>query len=204
MIKEDISAIILAAGTSTRMGTEKQLLPIRGQLMLEHVIETVNAHRFKEIVVIVGHKGNEIRQAVRTEDDRLRWVMNDHFVKGQSTSFNCGINSVTKTIPSAIVFLADQPFISKETISTIILKGRKLAEKKTDPYVIRPLYNGQQGHPVFIGNVHQLPLPFLASDKGGKVYIEKIKTVEKLEVNDPNVVFDIDTKEDYEHVIKKK
>ena len=89
----DVFAVILAAGTSSRMGRPKQLLDWGGVPLLEAVIRKVLNHPFSEVIAVTGYRGEEIQRVIPIDEDRFRWVMNDRYSAGQSTSLLAGIDA---------------------------------------------------------------------------------------------------------------
>lgn len=197
-----ISAIILAAGSSSRMGRTKQLLKFDEKTMLEMVIENVAAHRFQQIVVVVGYQHKKIMNVISTEDEKIEWVINEKYMEGQSTSFEMGITHMKDSLSSAMFFLGDQPFIQKETIDTIIMAGEEKQKYVSSPFVIRPFYNDEPGHPVLFHKIRSLDITQLSGDEGGKGLMQQIKNKVKLQVDDPFTIMDIDTPKDYERALE--
>ncbi|MFA9560256.1 nucleotidyltransferase family protein [Evansella sp. AB-rgal1] len=197
-----ISAIILAAGRSSRMGSPKQLLQFNGKNMLEMVIESVAVHAFAQVVVVVGHQHQQIMNSVKLQNVKIDWVLNEKYMEGQSTSFAKGIQQMKNTISSAMFFLGDQPFIQKETIDNIIMEGEEKQKQVSSPFVIRPFYIEEPGHPVLFHNIRNLDLTQLSGDEGGKGLMQQIKNKVKLQIDDPFTTMDIDTPKDYEKALE--
>lgn len=197
MKREPVCAVILAAGKSSRMGVNKQLLKLDGMYLLERVIKKVLAHSFDQVIVVIGFEASRIQQLIQLDSSCIQWVMNADYEKGQSTSFLTAIRHLQKNIQSAMFFLGDQPFITNETIESTFEKGRERATSDSGPFVIRPFFEGKPGHPVFWGNVRLVDFETLSGDKGGRRLMGSF-AMEKFSVDDPYVVFDIDTPDDFE------
>ncbi|SFI71708.1 molybdenum cofactor cytidylyltransferase [Thermoflavimicrobium dichotomicum] len=195
-------ALILAAGTSSRMGTPKQLLDWGGKPLLEQVIRKTLTFHFPEVVTVVGHQAEEIQQLIRIKDDRFRWVVNQNYAAGQSTSLLTGLANVEGRYHSAMVFLGDQPLIAEDTIRRVLERGLEKLHTlgKPEPFVVRPSFQGIPGHPVFLGNIRSLDLTGLKGDEGAKGVICTIPNRTILSVEDSGAVLDIDTPEAYERV----
>jgi molybdenum cofactor cytidylyltransferase len=195
-----VFALILAAGTSSRMGTPKQLLDWGGTPLLEQVIRKTLALPFSEVVAVVGHRAKEIRRLIRIEDDRFRWVVNRDYAAGQSTSLLAGLASGEGRHHSAMVFLGDQPLIAEETIRRILESGLEQlrALRKPEPLVVRPSFRNIPGHPVFLGNIGLRNLTRLKGDLGAKEMLRTIRNRTIQSVEDSGVVLDIDTPQAYE------
>ncbi len=195
--------MILAAGSSTRMGTAKQLLQLDGKCMLEHVIRNVVAQSFEKVMIVIGHKADDIMERISIPSSHCSWIINHKYHLGQSTSFLTAMENIDSTFRSAMFFLGDQPFLKAETIKTVFEEGYKKEKRMTSPFVIRPFYENQPGHPVFWGNVKALDLSTLSGDKGGKGLLSSVKK-HCLHIDDPNILFDIDTLADYQKALMKK
>jgi molybdenum cofactor cytidylyltransferase len=195
-----VFALILAAGTSSRMGTPKQLLDWGNMPLLEQVIRKTMRFPFSEIIAVVGHRAEEVQRLIRIEDDRFRWVVNRDYASGQSTSLLAGLASGGSRHHSAMVFLGDQPLISEGTIRRILESGLEQlrAFREPEPVVVRPSFRDVPGHPVFLGNIRSMNLAGLKGDCGAKEVLRTIRHRIILSVEDPGVVLDIDTPQDYE------
>src|SRR6478735_338900 len=105
-----ISIVILAAGTSTRLGRPKQLLDLGGEPLLRHTLRNALASRVGEVVLVLGNQADSISEAVGNLGQRT--VINPDFAAGQSTSLRAGIESVSAESDAAIVMLGDQPMVT--------------------------------------------------------------------------------------------
>lgn len=194
---QSIGAIILAAGTSSRMGQLKQLLPLKGRPLLEHVIEKVLAENFNEIVTVVGYESEKIKKEILIENRRFRWILNEDFSTGQSSSLKKGIVSIDEKTSGIMVFLGDLPFCSQETIHSIYELGSEMLKLCQNSFVIQPVYKGNPGHPAFFGHVDKKLFFELEGDQGAKIIMDRIQVHKKLSVEDEGIQFDIDTPEAY-------
>lgn len=201
-MSSSICAIILAAGSSTRMGKPKQLLLLNGRPLLEHVILGVAACEFSEIIAVVGHEAEQIQKAIPIKDPRFSWVVNPAYSSGQSSSLKSGMAHAGKHHDGIMVFLGDLPFILESTIQSIFLSGTKMLFESGESFIIQPNYCGVMGHPVFFGNIaRELFMP-LHGDKGAKAIMENIPCRKQFLVEDEGILFDIDTSEAYEKAKK--
>src|SRR3989304_3969715 len=91
--KPFLSGVILAAGASTRLGQPKQLLRLEGRPLLQHVLEAAAASCLDEIVLVLGHRAQEIRAALRFPQRPVRAVINTRYAEGQSTSLGLGLQA---------------------------------------------------------------------------------------------------------------
>lgn len=192
-----VSAIILAAGTASRMGKSKQMLPLGERTLLEHVIHRTLSADFAEVLTVIGHEAEAIQKIIAIDDQRFRWIVNGAYRAGQSTSLKLGIENVQDNGSTIMVFLGDLPFISDDTIRLIYQAGVDQLTVSAEPFSIRPIYQGVAGHPVFFGNCTGDLFAALQGDKGAKAMMDKIPNHIRLEVEDSGILFDVDTPEDY-------
>lgn len=115
-----MTGIILAAGRSERMGRPKQLLPLGGRPMLQHVLDTALDSRLNEIILVLGHRADEILAALRLPaDGQVRVVTNHDHAQGQSTSLRLGLLSANPSAAAAAILLGDQPSVDAPLIDRV-------------------------------------------------------------------------------------
>ncbi len=190
-----ISAIILAAGMSSRMGTLKQLLHFRGRPMVRHVADAVSQSRVKETIVVVGARFDAVCAAI--DGLPVRVVINNDFASGQSTSLRKGVNALAeKPLPDGVLFaLADQPLLLTSTINHLINEFYKRGG------IIVPRYEQQQGNPVIFARKFLPEMLLISGDEGARKLMEhQSEEVHFVDVKDRGVIFDIDTWQDYERL----
>jgi molybdenum cofactor cytidylyltransferase len=186
-----ISCVVLAAGTSSRLGSPKQLLDLDGKPVLQHVLEAAAAAACEEIVLVLGHEAERITAAVDLPR-RARIVLNERFAEGQSTSLLAGLEAVDAAAEAALIVLGDQPRVPASAYRAV------LSSWDGDADVVRPLYDGVPGHPVLIARRAFGNFDNLTGDTGARAIADR-PGVEILEVNLPGPApVDIDTGEDYE------
>lgn len=139
-----ISAVILAAGTSSRMGATKQLLPLGGVPLLQHVVDRAASAGPDEIVVVLGHDAEEIEAALTLPLD-ARTTLNSDYASGQASSLRAGLAATDSRASAALILLGDQPDIRPDAIRAVIDRYRETAGP-----VVRARYGDEPGHPVLI------------------------------------------------------
>jgi molybdenum cofactor cytidylyltransferase len=189
-----IGAVVLAGGSSLRMGRLKQLLPIDGQPMVRRVVEAVCAAGLAQVVVVVGAGAEAVQRTLAGLP--VEPVVNEAWMEGMSTSLHTGLRALRPEIEAAIVILADQPALSPGLIRAVVDHYRATAA----PIVV-PLYRGQRGNPVLFGRAVFPELLAVEGDRGGRALLTRHGAeVERFETDDPAVVLDVDTLQDYEKV----
>lgn len=197
MDAEKICAVILAAGTSSRMGELKQVLPLDGKPLLEHAIRQALDNDFTEVYTVVGHEAAKIKSKIDITEERHHWLVNEHYGFGQGTSLKKALMHSKDDYRHAMVMLGDLPFIQKETVEMVKFSGMALCRTQTQPFIVRPVHLGQVGHPVFIGNISEQLVEQLEGDVGFKSMKHLFAVMRLIETGDDGVNFDIDTPEDY-------
>ena len=138
-----VSAVVLAAGMSRRMGTPKQLLRIGGETILERTLKNVRASAVAEIVLVLGFAAESVEKEISTE--RVKIVHNQEYQQGMGTSLRAGLAAVDAGASAALIVLADQPFVRPETLNRLIA-----CHQESKPQIIIPMYKGFRGNPVLL------------------------------------------------------
>jgi molybdenum cofactor cytidylyltransferase len=187
----DIWAIILAAGESRRMNSPKMLLPFRGSTIIGTVLENVLNSEIKNIMIVLGSSHNEI--AMELSGYNVKTCLNNNFQDGMLSSVKCGFRSVPDSFSAAVVIPGDQPMIPPQVLNAIVNSWRNNGSG-----IIIPLHNGKRGHPILIDSKYKLEVEKLTSDEGlHALPVKFIDDVLEIEMNTPEILRDIDTREDY-------
>jgi molybdenum cofactor cytidylyltransferase len=187
-----ISGVILAAGTSSRLGRPKQLLELGGKPALQHAIDLAASAGLDEVVVVLGHEAPRIRAAVRLPPFG-RAVINPNYASGQASSLQAGLEAVDAGAEAAVVLLGDQPGVDPKAIGAVLDAWRAGGGG-----VARAVYGGTPGHPVIIGREVFEAFASASGDDGGRAVLAG-QEVAVVEIEAP-APFDIDTWEQYEEV----
>ncbi|HEV7374307.1 MAG TPA: nucleotidyltransferase family protein [Pyrinomonadaceae bacterium] len=186
-----IAAILLAAGRSRRMGAFKPLLPFGKRLIVEACIGNLLAGGVEEIVVVIGHRADEIRE--RLTQLPVRFVVNAEAESEMSVSIARGVEQIPAHAEAVFVALVDQPAIPPEVIRLLIAERRR-----TGARLVQPEHNGRGGHPVLIDLSFREELMNLDPQRGLRALLELHReTTLRLPVASPYVVRDMDTWDDY-------
>lgn len=185
-----VSGIILAAGFSKRMGTNKLLLPVAGIPVIERVISIVSKARIDEVIVVcasegVGRIGNEYHAKV---------IRNTSQELGQSHSIKLGVENCSLDTDGFMFFVGDQPFMTEDIINSLIESF-----EDSNYNAVVPFYCGNRGNPVIFSSKLREKLLSLNGDVGGrKLFAELGADILEVPFDSETLGFDIDTKEDYE------
>ena len=184
-----VNAIIMASGLSKRMGENKLLLKYKEIPVVEHVIREVSKCKFNEVILVSQY--DEVLKIGEKYEFKL--IKNNNLEIGQSESIKLGLKSSTKC-DGFMFFVGDQPKVSIKYINKLI----DSFEKNKDNIVI-PKYENRCGNPVIFPYDKKNDLLLLNGDEKGKKVINNSNQVISVDV-DEEMLFDIDTKEDYEKI----
>jgi len=198
------AAIILAAGTSSRMGLDrhKLLLPLGDRPVLAHVLAAVLASQARPVVLVLGHQAAEVRVqlAPYLTDTDISVVENPAYREGMSTSLKAGLGVLQQQAPSidsALILLGDQPLLHAAMIDTLIT-----TRQRTQAAIVAPLYDGKRGNPVLFAASLFPELRQVMGDEGGRQVITQHKQeVTTVELGSTRPAYDVDTWEAYQQVV---
>jgi len=186
-----ISAILLGAGESKRMGANKLLLPWGKKIVLTHCVDTLLQSIVKEVIVVIGDRTKVIENQLRGR--KVKVVINPQYRKGMSTSIQKGIRAVDPNSHGILIALGDMPFLVSRTVNSLI---RAFSQGKGT--IVVPSFRGRKGHPVIFHRRYKKELLQLKEDVGGKAIIERHpEEVRLVQIRSEGVVKDIDTWKDY-------
>ena len=202
------AAIVLAAGESRRMGEPKQLLPWGEHTIVEQVVSTLLRSPLDEIVVVVGHRADEVRAKIEglslkraAGAPSTRTVMNARYRDGMLSSIQCGLEALADNVRAAFIVLSDQPQLKSESLARL----RDAFESSNHGLVV-PSHRMRRGHPLLL-DVRKYRGEIMALD--GTPGLQKIlrahpDDILHVEFDDPGVLADVDTRQDYERAAPGK
>lgn len=190
---EKIGVLILAAGSSSRLGYPKQLVEFRGIPLLQHSINVAESLNLDINILVLGAKAEEIEKEIDIRDFKI--VINENWKDGMGTSISKGISEALKLeneLDHVLVLLSDQPFVTKEKILELID-----VQMKTEKQGTFSEYAGEIGVPAIFSKETFSDLQKLKKDQGGKkLLLDNKIEFETLRFEGGN--FDVDTPEDVE------
>jgi len=192
-----IWAIVLAAGESKRMGSPKMLLPFDGLTIIERVIGNVMAADVDKVVVVLGAHKEEIEKKIVTYNVIISY--NDHYSTGMLSSVKCGLSRLPEEYSAALILPGDHPMILTREINRVIE-----AYKACGRGIVMPVCQGRRGHPLIINRRYRDEVLSLPETEGLRVLAERhADDTFVIETDDPSVLRDIDTREDYVNELNK-
>ena len=114
-----ISALVLAAGEGTRFGGTKQLEILRDKPLVQHAVDAASGGGVDDIVVVLGHDALRVRDGLDLPEG-ARFVVNERYADGQSTSLAAGLRALDPRTKGAVVLLADQPGIRARHVRSLV------------------------------------------------------------------------------------
>lgn len=193
----DIGAIVLAGGFSLRMGRFKPLLPLGDRCVIERVVHLFQHTGIEDILVVVGHRGDEIRRAVARLN--VVCVENPDFAEGMLTSVRAGIRALSERCRAFFIHPADIPMVRRQTVKRLADAG-----EASSAAVLYPTFNGRRGHPTLIRS-RLGPQILKWPGAGGLRCFLQGHDDESLElpVADEAVLLDLDTAGDYSRMLAR-
>lgn len=188
-----VSAVLLAAGASTRMGSvNKLMLSIGGVPLLRRSVLTLLASELQDVIVVLGHEGDRAQALI--QDLGAAVVHNRNYPEGQMSSVHRGVGALVRQCEGIMICLADQPLLT--TIDVDRLIDAFLNRERGS--IVVPTYRGRRGNPIVVGAEHRAAMLAGERDVGCKRLIERNPDlVTTFEVDNDHYVFDLDTPEDY-------
>lgn len=184
-------AVILAAGSSRRMGSQKLLLPFGQNTIIGTVIDNVLNSSVDHVMVVLGANQEKILDTIGNLP--VQFCHNKEHEKGMLSSVICGIRALPQEAVAALIFLGDQPGIPPKVTNSVI-----------DAYmeelvgIVIPVHNHRRGHPLLVDMKYRKEIEHLDLEEGLRALRHHFPDdVMEVEVDEPGILVDIDTREDY-------
>ena len=177
--------IVLAAGASSRLGRNKQLVELDGRPLIRHVVDAAVVAGPAQVVVVVGHDADAIAAAIG--DAPCQLVFNAVAEQGQGTSLAAGLGALGPTITRAVVLLGDEPRVDPVVIACVATGAGPIR---------RARYRDRPGHPVAFDRELWDRLQMLSGDEGARRLLRERPHQIRDVVVDANAPLDLDTEAD--------
>jgi molybdenum cofactor cytidylyltransferase len=194
----NIGTLILAAGSSSRMGRSKQLLEINGEPMLCRCLKIALTANPDNVVVVLGANEKPHREII--EKFPVKIISNHFWKTGMGSSIKTGLNYLIQSgveLDAVIILVCDQPSLSAEHLQrlTDTFTG-------TQKPIVASAYANSSGVPVLFGRTFFSNLLLLPDDQGAKKLVQQFP--ERVELVDfPEGAHDLDTEEDLQKYLRK-
>ena len=195
-----ISAIILAAGESKRMGSlNKLLLPIHEEPIIKIVCKNVIKAKLDQVILVTGYQSSEIKKVVPNKINQL--IYNSQWKSGMMSSISAGMSKLDDDIDGNLIILGDMPLISTKIIK--LIKGE--FQKYSGEHIVYPKFGNKQANPVIFPKKYFCEISNLRGDKGCKKVLKQYsKDSICIEFQSNEVIVDFDTRDDYYSFEKRK
>jgi molybdenum cofactor cytidylyltransferase len=186
-----VSAILLAAGESKRMGEPKLLLPFGDGTVLSKTVDNVLACNVDEVIVVLGANAKTIKEVIA--DKPVKIIFNPEYERGMSTSLISGLKQVSHRALRIMVALCDQPLIEKDTYNKLIKESTN-----SNKGITVPLYKARRGNPIIFAIRYKDEMMQLKGDVGGRELLERHpEDIYEVAVDSGSIYINLNTMDDY-------
>lgn len=196
-----ITAIVLAAGSSSRMGERnKLLLPVKGEALVSRVVRVLLESNVDQVWVVLGHQSEEVGAALKGHQVNL--LYNGSYLSGMGSSIVKGIGYLPEGTEGFFIVQGDMPNLDVSMINASISKFTSLKRDGLLP-IVAPAYQGKWGNPVLFDQSYAAQLKTLSGDQGARKWIKAHPDqLHLIEVDQPNRFLDLDTPEAYQQYLE--
>ena len=184
-----VIALILAAGSSTRMGAKNKLLAnVIGKPMITHVVDAIGQSMVNSVVVVTGYEREQIENVLSQRN--ISFVHNENFKAGLSESLKVGLKEIPDDVDGVLICLGDMPLLTSTIIDNLIkafdpIEGRSICV---------PINGRKRGNPVLWDKSYLTEMTEIVGDVGAKKLLEKYSDhVFEVSFEEDNVLIDVDT-----------
>ncbi len=190
VLADDVAALVLAAGLSSRMGTFKPLIVINGRRVIEHVIAGIRDAGIRQILVVAGYQAGRLLRAI--EGTGGVGVLNRNYRREMFSSVKIGIANINSACSAFFLIPGDMPFVRSDTYRDLLTA---FEPERMD--MLRPRYQQKIGHPVLI-SAAKIPSIKAYEDAGGLRRLARSQNwrMADLDCHDPGILVDLDKPED--------
>ena len=188
-----ISAILLAAGQSKRMGGDNKLIKkYNKKYLINHIVGTLIKSKVDKIIIVLGFQSRKVRK-ITAKNEKINFIYNKNYKSGISSSIKAGLKRVSKKNIGFLIVQADMPLISKNIINSICY-----VVKKNRKEIIAPTYKGKMGNPIGFKYSMVKILNKVKKDSGAKkIILRNKKRLGLIKVNSKSIFKDFNTKRDF-------
>ena len=186
-----ISAILLAAGQSKRMGDENKLVKnFQGIPLIKHSVRNILASFIGELIIVLGHQKEIIKKLI-DKNEKIKFVFNQDFESGMATSIKTGLNHLSEETEAFFICLGDMPMVNKDIFNLLI-------KSKNNREIIVPTYKNKQGNPILFSKSMKKKIMTIEGNVGAKKILELNKDkILNIETNDQSITKNFNTLDNF-------
>ncbi len=193
-----IWAVVLAAGESRRMGTQKLLLHYGGTTVVESVVRAALDSSVDETMVVLGADREAVRLALKSYP--VTFAVNEDYQRGMLSSIQTGFTSLPPGAQAAVLLLGDQPDVLPLTIDELVVAYRQRRRG-----ISLPVYGERRGHPILIDTGYRPEILGLDPDVGlRQLARDHPEDVVAVEISEREAPEDMDVPGDYDRAVAKR
>ncbi|MEN6321336.1 MAG: DVU_1551 family NTP transferase [Syntrophaceae bacterium] len=190
-----VTAIILAAGFSSRMNDFKPLLLLGGMTILERAVSLFHQNGISDIQVVVGYRSEDLFPLLRSCE--ARWVVNESYREGMFSSVIAGISHLPVDREAFFLLPVDIPLVRPRTIRDLLK-----AYPETGKHIVYPTFQGRRGHPPLIAAAFAEEIRLWKGEGGLRSFLGQYESQSlEVEVADEYILRDVDTEADYQELV---
>ena len=190
-----ICALVLAAGRSRRMGTQKLLLPVGGRPVITRIVDEVLASPVDQVFVVINPDGAGITAALG--DRRVRFVVNTEVDGEMLSSVRCGLAAMPPTCEAVLVVLGDQPTLTADVVARLVR-----AFQTSGRGLVVPTAGGRRGHPLLFAMRYRDEVLQGYEELGLRGLLQAhTEDICEIEVVTPGILEDLDVPEDFRRFV---
>ena len=188
-----ISAIVLAAGQSKRMGGDNKLMKkYNKKYLINHIIGTLIKSKVKKIIVVLGFQKSKVRK-ITVKNKKINFVFNKNYKSGMASSIKTGLKEISKRSIGFLIVQADMPLISKKIIDSLCYSIRN-----NNKEIVAPIYKSNMGNPIGFKRSMTRILNKTSGDSGAKKMIKgNKKNLGLIRVNSKSIFKNFNTQKDF-------
>ena len=188
-----ISAIVLAAGQSKRMGGDNKLIKkYNKKYLINHIIGTLIKSKVNKIIVVLGFQKIKVRK-ITVKNKKINFVFNKNYKSGMASSIKTGLKEISKRSIGFLIVQADMPLISKKIIDSLCYSIRN-----NNKEIVAPIYKSNMGNPIGFKRSMTRILNKTSGDSGAKKMIKRNKkNLSLIRVNSKSIFKDFNTQRDF-------
>jgi len=188
-----ISAIVLAAGQSKRMGGDNKLIKkYNKKYLINHIIGTLIKSKVNKIIVVLGFQKLKVRK-ITVKNKKINFVYNKNYKSGMASSIKTGLKRISKKSIGFLIVQADMPLISKKIVDTLCY-----AVRNSNKEIVAPIYKRKMGNPIGFKRSMTRILNKTSGDSGAKkIILGNKKKLGLIKVNSKSIFKDFNTKRDF-------